>query len=218
MNGIVFVKARGVTPSEALEELIREAMLEVEDGRCLVVTWVELLRDGARVPVEPIAVRTVVGAPGSQQRRDGEWLFFGNGSARLFRDSQDRPYGTCFWLAFRKRGEKVFARRHSAPPGVTSESKIDVSNPVFTRDVANNVWHMVDTPKCDRILRRLQCLLSWSDEVAIVFSAEGRRRMRWCKRNFDDDLIGVPVKIPYRWGSRLFLENDNSVAAENRRT
>lgn len=204
MNGVVFVQATGFDPTAELPRVIRDAMREVENGRCLVVTWFESFDQPKRHPMESIAVRAVIGSPKSSKRGDGEWLFFGNGSVRLFRRKGSRPHGVCFWVAFRKAGDKAFTRRHSVSHEISAGSEIDVQNPVFTRDAANNVWHMQDNCHCRRVLNRLQSLLTWSDEMAIVYSVTGRRRMRRRPRDLSDDLIGVPTKVPYDWGERLF--------------
>jgi hypothetical protein len=206
MTGIVFVKRANDEDSESFKLRVQAAMPMVPPGRCLVATWFEPTGTLKKDPIESAVVGGVLGSPRHRASDSNYWTFFGNGAARLYRRRKlEHPHGTCFWVAFRSPGDKAYVRRHSLSKAEITKSQIDVKSPVFTRDVANNVWHLDDGPQCDRVLRRLQGLLSWRDETAMVLELDKVRNFKSRASNFDDDLVGVPEKEDYEWDPfRLF--------------
>jgi len=84
---------------------------------------------------------------------------------------------------------------------------VPVKDPVFTRDVANNVWHLSEENLIERLIARFSSLLTWQDEDFIVVSGTKISQVTDRKKlDLKSDLVGVPSKIPYIWnaGDKLF--------------
>jgi hypothetical protein len=107
----------------------------------------------------------------------------------------------------RKSGDKPYKRRGEISIASTKKNTVPVKDPVFTRDVANNVWHLLENNVNQRIIERFSSLLTWQDEDFIFVNGEKITVIK--NRNKLDlsvDLVGVPTKIPYEWnsGNKLF--------------
>jgi hypothetical protein len=79
---------------------------------------------------------------------------------------------------------------------------IPVSEKVFTRDVANNVWHLLGDNFKERLTSRFSSLLTWQDEEFVVL--DGGKTSFIKERTaltLKEDLVGVPKKVPYFWES-----------------
>jgi hypothetical protein len=176
---------------------VKAASLDVPDGRILFVIWKQSDSWAPSVPVESISVSTILGDP--TDREESKWDFYGCGTARLYAMRGQRPTGTAMWVGFRCKGEKAYLRNKGdkLPANTVLASTIPVSDKVFTRDVANNVWHMSDQGGLDQVVSRLQSLTTWSDEIALVYK-DGERR---CKEHttmvLTDALVPVANKVEY---------------------
>jgi len=182
-----------------VEKRVAEAMCDVPKGRCIFVLWEVDNRWDLSVPVEAIAVQTVLGAPG--ERIANNWLFYGNGAVRLYLQQESGPSSVWMWVGFRREGEKAYRRKNNEviDPSTLKASAIPVSHPVFTRDVANNLWHLQSSGGLSRIVRRLQSLTTWSDEVVLVHYKDRTVRQNHLSLNCDDDLVPVAEKIAYEY-------------------
>ena len=81
-----------------------------------------------------------------------------------------------------------------------------VKDPVFTRDVANNVWHLSEENLIDRLIARFSSLLTWQDEDFVVVSGTKISQVTDRKKlDLKSDLVGVPTKVPYFWDSGTVL-------------
>jgi hypothetical protein len=176
---------------------VKAASLDVPDGRILFVIWKQSDSWAPSVPVESISVSTILGDP--TDREESKWDFFGCGTARLYTKHGHRPTSTAMWVGFRSKGEKAYLRnkKDMLPAKTVLASTIPVSDKVFTRDVANNVWHMSDQGGLDQVVSRLQSLTTWSDEIALVYKDGKKRRKRHTTMVLTDALVPVVNKVEY---------------------
>lgn len=180
-----------------IKEHLKKAQEMVPLGRCLFVLWASQSKWISSIPVEAISVEAVLKKP--NHRNESDWLFYGNGAVRLYGSLLESPSEIWMWAGFRLGGPKAYKRMTES--GVSQmnmeESAIPVSDKVFTRDVANNLWHLRDCDGPKRVIKRLQSLTTWSDEVSCVMSADGVEWWDHKKLDCSDDLIPVAEKIHY---------------------
>ena len=96
-----------------------------------------------------------------------------------------------------RKGEKAYKRRLSASKDLLESSKLEALQPAFTRDVANNVWHMRNGRGLNHVIDRLGSLLAWSDERILVSDMTTIRARSRKRPAYNEDLIGRPTKYPY---------------------
>lgn len=195
-SGVVFVVITDEVAAE-VQLRVRQAAEEVPDGRVLFVLWNQSDDWNPSVPIESVAVSTVLREPNS--RENSNWDFYGCGAVRLYRNHDQRPTKTVLWTGFRRKGEKAYLRNrgNQLPKTVIKSSKVPVSDKVFTRDVANNVWHMTARGGVDSVISRLQSLTTWSDEIAVVFVNGSKRRRKHRTLRLEDNLVPVANKTDY---------------------
>ncbi|MEI8127970.1 MAG: hypothetical protein WCG86_09220, partial [Actinomycetota bacterium] len=139
--GVVISEVPEGCDQSTIERMIGTGMESVGPGRALAVTYYLPDEWSRSTPVESIVVRTVLGNP-SHRIEQPEWEFFGNlgirlclgtGAARQVR----REMGV---VILRRVGPKPYQRRHQVDQSTIDASTLPALHPVFTRDVANNVW------------------------------------------------------------------------------
>lgn len=195
IGGVVLVVAEG--GHLGFEDRVISAMEHVESGRCLFVLW-EVSSDwGTSIPVESIAVQTILGQP--EERTSNSWVFYGNGAVRLYEPNNPVSTSTWMWIGCRREGDKAYRRKQNEKLSkkILDSSLIPVSHKVFTRDVANNLWHLPAQNGLVRIIRRIQALTTWSDEVLLVCSNSHNEKLTHLSLDCNDDLIPVAEKISY---------------------
>jgi len=194
--GAVFVVIDEEKATEVLAT-VKAASLDVPNGRLLFVIWKQSDSWAPSVPVESISVSAILGNP--TDREESKWDFYGCGTARLYAKHGQRPSSTAMWVGFRCRGEKAYLRNKGdkLPKNTVLSSTIPVSDKVFTRDVANNVWHMSARGGLDRVISRLQSLTTWSDEIALVYKDGEKYRQKHTTMVLTDDLVPVANKVEY---------------------
>ena len=202
-TGVVIVDVSDLTSKKKVVNLIKSGIQDVPDGRSLVVMWKSDNTWKRTTPVESIATETVLGE--IKDRDSISWEFFGNGVARIYRKNLQSVESNLNWIIFRNFGEKTYKRRHVADAEVIAESRLSTLDPVFTRDISNNVWHIPSSRSRKYILQRFKSLLSWSDEVAILYSPSGKRVIRHEPIQFDKVLIGKASKVTYGYFSGKIL-------------
>jgi hypothetical protein len=139
---------------------------------------------------------------GSPLNRNTDWLFFGNGVIRGYTPTKKKLSSTWQWVILQKSGERTLAKRHTASQLQLSKSAIPVSHPAFTRDVANNVWHLNESTLINTSLHRFRALLTWPDEQLIHFhNLQKKTNISYLKMDLSQDLIGVAKKTIYYWDS-----------------
>ena len=180
-----------------IRKRVLSAMVEVPEGRCLFVLWKVEHLWGSSVPVESTVVQSVLGSP--SDRNISGWLFYGTGAVRTYDSDNFELQSTWMWVGCRREGDKAYRRKNfETIDDVTMvSSSIPVSHKVFTRDVANNLWHLREQDCLPRIIRRIQSLTSWSDEVIFVHFNDRMEKWDHAALNCDDDLIPVAEKIKY---------------------
>ena len=142
-------------------------------------------------------VQSMLGRP--SERAKNSWLFYGNGAVRLYKPSDSVPSSTWMWLGCRREGDKAYRRKQNEvlSQETLDTSAIPVSHKVFTRDVANNLWHLSASDGLARIIRRIQALTTWSDEIALVCFDGRTERWKHLPLDCNDDLVPVAEKIVY---------------------
>ena len=202
--GVVFVEIPDSSNKRAVISFVRKGMALVPEGRSLVVTYYMPQTWDTSIPIEGTVIRTVMGGP-SERLENPEWGFFGNLGVRLClgTGSQRKIRREMGVVILRRTGPKAYERRVDTPITVIEESRLPSLHPVFTRDVANNIWHLPVGGHVGRLRSRLSTLLAWSDEVAVIVSPGDAkpRRLRIETLDLDGDLIGVPTKHPYDWAA-----------------
>jgi len=194
-----------VTSDESTEKGIRKQVAEaaelVTEGRYLISLFESPTSWDSHLPIEAYVISEILGPI---ENRSNEWEFFGNGAIRAY-TYKGNKFGlskTYQWNSLRRVGDKPYSRRHEVSASFLKKNSIPVADPVFTRDVANNVWHLKQSDLFPRIISRFACLLSWQDEEFVHFN-QGKSKTveHQSKLELSEDLVGVPTKIEYLWNS-----------------
>jgi hypothetical protein len=150
--------------------------------------------------LESIALRTLMGAP---KNRGTEWNFFGNGAIRSYSPVRMKLTSTWQWMILQREGERTLEKRHRTNSLNLKKSSLPVSHPAFTRDVANNVWHLNEDAIVKTAIGRFRSLLTWPDESLIHFHNNQKKiEVPYSKLDLNDDLIGVAHKKEYLWNNQ----------------
>lgn len=179
---------------------VLEAMQKTPPGRVLAVVFDLPLHWGSSYPWESEISKVILGNP-SERTTDPEWQILATIAARCCSirprtRSIKREMGIALFV---KCGDRAYSRRLAVSPSVLKSSRLDSLHPVFTRDVANNVWHLASANAFSEIRKRLIGLLTWSDEETLVF--RGNKISREVHRPLDltNAAIGIPTKVDYMW-------------------
>jgi hypothetical protein len=197
-TGTVVVDVPKETTATKLKAFVKQGMAATPSGRCLTVILPTSSKWAKQLPVEAIVTKSILG--GAQDRSpEPEWLFSGNVSVRICKvvRGERSVSEELMLLMFRRSGEMAYRRRATAEADVLEQSTIQVQHPVFTRDVANNVWHVLEQNAKTVVRRRLSTLLTWSDEDTLVITPAGQKSFRHEHEAFDRALIGTPTKRRY---------------------
>lgn len=179
-------------------QIIRSKDL-VSEGRYLVSVFDVPITWTSRIAVEGLVVANTLG---TVENRSNEWEFYGNGAIRCYKSKSLKLTKTYQWNIIRRIGEKPYVRRKMLSASTIKKNSLPVSDKVFTRDVANNVWHLKNEDFQERLIARFSTLLSWHDEEFIIISGDRSRVIDGrTKLILNEDLVGVPTKIPYFWNS-----------------
>lgn len=189
---------------ESVVDQIKHAALMVTEGRYLITLFEAPETWDSSIPIESLVLSETLGPI---ENRNFDWEFFGNGAIRCYAGKNLKLVKTLQWTILRKSGDKPYKRRSEISIANTKKNIVPVKDPVFTRDVANNVWHLLEKNLNQRVIDRFSSLLTWQDEDFIFVNGEKTTMIK--NRNKLDlsvDLVGVPTKIPYEWnsGNKLF--------------
>jgi len=187
---------------EISNQIIRSKDL-VSDGRYLINVFDVPNNWTSRIAIEGLIVSSTLGPV---ENRSNDWEFYGNGAIRCYTPNSLKLSKTLQWNIVRRRGDKPYARRSTLSTAKLKKNAIPVSDKTFTRDVANNVWHLKSEDLTGRLIARFSSLLTWQDEDFILIS--GSRTKAIVDRSrlvLSEDLVGVPTKIPYFWNSEDVL-------------
>jgi hypothetical protein len=194
------------TTESSIKKQVAASAALVTEGRYLISLFEAPNSWESRLPIEAYIVSEVLGPI---EERNENWEFFGNGAIRSYKHkgsifNLDTTYQ---WNILRRSGDKPYSRRHEVSAAFLKKNMIPVSDKVFTRDVANNVWQLRQNDLFSRIIARFSSLLTWQDEEFIHIQGSRRKVIQnRQKLILKDDLVGVPTKIPYMWnsGDKLF--------------
>lgn len=198
----LILNSEKLSKQEILKQITRSRDL-VSKGRYLITVFDAPDDWTSRIPIEGLVVSSTLGPVES---RSTDWEFYGNGAIRCYKSKSLKLSKTLQWNIVRRSGEKPYARRGSLPAVKLKKNTIPVSDKAFTRDVANNVWHLKDEDLRERLIARFSSLLAWQDEDFILIS--GSRTKEIVDRSkliLSEDLVGVPTKVPYFWNSEDVL-------------
>ena len=150
--------------------------------------------------IEAIVLRELMNSP---DKRDDSWLFFGNGAIRGYSEVNKKLSSTWQWLILQKSGEKTLTRRKTASNKMLKDVTLPVSHFAFTRDVANNVWHLPEKTIVQNAINRFGALLTWPGDV-MLHSQNGKSPLVFEAKKMDlsSDLIGVAQKKIYLWENK----------------
>ena len=190
--------------ADEINDQVKTSSSLVTAGRYLISVFNAPLNWDSRIPIEALVVS---GTLGNIENRNPNWEYFGNGAIRCYKGKALKLSRTLQWNIIKKLGDKPYKRRDEFSIAKTKQNTVPVKDPVFTRDVANNVWHLNEENLTERIIARFSSLLTWSDEEFIVISGTKISKIDERKKlNLKLDLVGVPSKVPYIWnsGDKLF--------------
>jgi hypothetical protein len=189
--------------SDSIVEQVKVSASHVTDGRYLISVFDAPSTWDSRVPLEAIVIS---GTLGNIENRNSGWEYFGNGAIRCYKGKSLKLTKTLQWNILKKAGDKPYKRRKEFSTAKTKLNTVPVKDPVFTRDVANNVWHLNEINIINRLVARFSSLLTWHDEDFLVVSGNKMSEIKdRNKLTLNEDLIGVPTKIPYFWESGAVL-------------
>ena len=190
--------------SDSIFDQVKVASSQVTAGRYLISVFDAPSNWESTIPIEAIVV---AGTLGNIENRNPNWEYFGNGAIRCYKGKSLKLSKTLQWSIIKKLGDKPYKRRSEFSISKTKQNTVPVKDPVFTRDVANNVWHLSEENLIERLIARFSSLLTWQDEDFVVVSGTKISQVT-DRRKLDlkSDLVGVPSKIPYIWnsGDKLF--------------
>jgi len=189
--------------SDAIIQQIKISSSHVSDGRYLISVFDAPTNWDSRVPLEALVVSSTLG---NIENRNSDWEYFGNGAIRCYKGKSLKLSKTLQWNIIKKIGDKPYKRRNEFSTAKTKQNTVPVKDPVFTRDVANNVWHLNEENLIERIVARFSSLLTWHDED-FYFISEGKVSQIIDRKRLilNEDLVGVPTKVPYFWDSGTVL-------------
>ena len=194
----LFLKPENKNYVELQEQIIRGAK-QVTEGRYLISVFSVLDNWEKRIPIESLIISNTLG---QIEGRSTEWEYYGNGAIRCYKSNNLRLTKTLQWNIVRRQGDKPYSRRSEQNKSSLNGNTIPVSDKTFTRDVANNVWHLKDEDLTARLIARFAALLAWNDEKFTVITGKNSKVYDDRARlDLKDDLVGVPTKIPYLWNS-----------------
>lgn len=201
---ITFITTPNLESTSAIKDQISKAKELVSEGRYLIAVFEAPNDWESHLPIEAYVIEQTLGGI---HNRSADWEFFGNGVIRTYTSKALRYSKAYQWTIVRRTGDKPYARRGSLTATTLKRNAIPVSDKVFTRDVANNVWHLLADNFKERVITRFSTLLTWQDEEFLVVEPTKTTEVKDRKALvLKEDLVGVPNKVPYFWdnGEVLF--------------
>lgn len=201
---ITFIPSGSTQTESAIKEQLNKAKKLVTEGRYLITVFEAPNDWESHLPIEAFVINETLGGI---QDRSADWEFFGNGVIRTYTSKALRLSKAYQWTIVRRAGDKPYARRGAMSAATLKRNTIPVADKVFTRDVANNVWHLLNDNFKERVITRFSTLLTWQDEDFLIVEPSKTIEVKERKALvLKEDLVGVPNKVPYFWdnGEVLF--------------
>ena len=196
---ITFISSADNFSATAIRDQINKAKEFVSEGRYFIAVFEAPSDWESHLPIEAFVIEQTLGGI---HNRSTDWEFFGNGVIRTYTSKALRLSRSYQWTIVRRAGDKPYSRRRSLTAAVLKRNAIPVSDKVFTRDVANNVWHLLADNFKERVITRFSTLLTWQDEEFFVVEPSKTIEVKDRKALvLKEDLVGVPKKIPYFWNN-----------------
>ena len=169
---------------------------ELEAGRMLGIYWQVPRIDRVDSWNPEMQITTEFLMSPADRDSNEEWLFSANGACRAYNSDQvlEKTY---LWVLLRKSGPKAYKRIQLVPEEVLHTSKLPVSDPAFTRDVANNVWHLKSSDFETHFTARMRSLTTWADETFVHLGRSGIREIESLQLDLSQGLIPRAVKMDY---------------------
>ena len=200
-NALVIIDIAESTNVDFFISKIDEVSQKVMDGRYLLIHY--------KIPKKWQPTICWEGIVNSKLRglnyENNLWDFYGSGAIRFYSEETKGLVDTSAWLLYRKPGLKPFHRVKSEKKSFLKKAKLDTLHKVFTRDVANNVWHFWQESDDMKVFKRFIALLSWPDEKSLYISESKNQELDCSELDLDSEVIGVPTKVGYLWGDNLGL-------------
>lgn len=163
--GAVSVKVDAEQSREEWLDLAHKGLQATPAGRYCVFWWTSPVT-AAEHPVEATLVEALMGTPVSREViTEQPVTYAGTLFARVWKKGGVAEVITA--VMFRVAGDPPYRRREAVPPVDADLIPID---PLFTRDIANNVWNLSSGSAQKEFERRLKMLLTWSDEDLVRVS------------------------------------------------
>jgi hypothetical protein len=185
----------GFASKESMSSFFEEYLVEVPPGRSVFFVWTVAVKFQTQINWEFLLGSVALGNPNTRNDQ-ATWLFASNGALRMF-DRKLRYSKTVFWAEIRKTGERAYSRRKTIPEAMLMQSRIPVEDPSFTRDVANNVWHVLDKSNLSEIVARIRALSIWPDELLMHVSRGVRKNLSWKPLDLTQAVIPKATKHYY---------------------
>lgn len=194
-KSLIIFNIASSTNVEYYKSKILDSFNQVEEGRYILVTY-----DVPFVWKESICWEGVLNEVfRTSFYVDDLWEFFGSGTIRYFEKTSSRLLETSNWVLYRKPGDKPYKRAKTIKKEILKISKLDSLHKVFTRDVANNVWHFWIDDKSSSEFDRFAGLLMWPDEEGQIITETETISLKSRMLNLETNVVGVPTKIQYSW-------------------
>lgn len=200
--GLVLMDLGRMKSPTAISKRVNVAKRLTPEGRILAVMFDLPTNFKPSRNIESLVTRSVLAPP--LKRSDHEaWEFFGHLVIRVCevhhsQHSIEKEMGV---VLFRRQGPKAYLLRRGLNEREVAKAKIATLHPVFTRDVANNVWHLEKNSAKKDIINRLTSLLAWPGESFALVKSSSVEMRPIERMDLDSGLIGVPTKVNYGWAT-----------------
>lgn len=195
-KSLIIFNISSSTNIEYFKSKISDSFDQIEEGRYILVTYDVPFTWAKSICWEGILNEVFR----TSSYVDKLWSFFGSGTIRYYQKESSRLLETSNWLLYRKPGDKPYKRAKTIKKEVLEFSRLDSLHKVFTRDVANNVWHFWIDDKSSSEFDRFAGLLMWPDEEGQIITETETLNLKNKKLKLDKNVVGVPTKIAYKWG------------------
>lgn len=209
MHDLIIADAEGMG-AEGVASLAGEVKRSLSPGRFFACHWSERRDWTARCPVESILVREMCGGIDRRGREDVE--FFANLGVRLYRVAPSTPVGEAHAAVFRRAGRESVRARLKDGAVSPGGSALDTRDYAFTRDVANNMWHLYERGWRESLRGRLARLLSWHDEKVALFVGGAWTEVESSALRMESDLVPVPEKHTYAFAAPRLVLGEGAMA------
>ena len=191
-----------------VDEVANRALNAVTPGRYFGFFWPIGLGNDGDPAWEHRLVTHLLGVPHSRLQPSGEDSgveFFATQFIRAYSDDVlDRPAAEIACVIFRDAsGPPAYKTRLARSAVELAEARLPTKHPAFTRDFANNVWHISAKNHIEGMVQRLAQLLTWPGETFMLSTWDGSTLINDVNRVLGNhvELIPRARKAPYNWRS-----------------